>query len=99
MRGRRLNQVLIRSIENNRNSDNGKYKVTQLNDRLDKAIKGIEDNNLDRTDAALSKFVQIGLMLKENSNKTVHYTTIEDKIPYYQSILDQSNKRYALKTD
>ena len=57
MRGRRLNQVLIRSIKTIR-SDNGKYKVTQLNDELDKAIKGIEDNNLDQTDA-LSKFVQI----------------------------------------
>ena len=63
MRGRRLNQVLIRSIKTI-HSDNGKYKVTQLNDELDKAIKGIEDNNLDQTDAALSKFVQIGLMLK-----------------------------------
>lgn len=32
-------------------------------------------------------------MLKENSNKNGSlYTTIEDKIPYYQSILDQSNK-------
>ena len=92
MRGRRLNQVLIRSIKTI-HSDNGKYKVTQLNDELDKAIKGIEDNNLDQTDAALSKFVQIGLMLKENSNKNGSlYTTIEDKIPYYQSILDQSNK-------
>ena len=80
MRGRRLNQVLIRSIKTIR-SDNGKYKVTQLNDELDKAIKGIEDNNLDQTDAALSKFVQIGLMLKENSNKTVHYI-LQLKIKY-----------------
>lgn len=36
---------------------------------------------------------KFGLMLKENSNKNGSlYTTIEDKIPYYQSILDQSNK-------
>ena len=83
----------IDTVDQNNPSDNGKYKVTQLNDELDKAIKGIEDNNLDQTDAALSKFVQIGLMLKENSNKNGSlYTTIEDKIPYYQSILDQSNK-------
>ncbi|MDQ7227210.1 FTR1 family protein, partial [Staphylococcus haemolyticus] len=75
-------------------SDNGKYKVTQLNDELDKAIKGIEDNNLDQTDAALSKFVQIWPYVEgkiQTKNGSL-YTTIEDKIPYYQSILDQSNK-------
>ena len=59
MRGRRLNQVLIRSIKNNPAQIMENIKVTQLNDELDKAIKGIEDNNLDQTDAALSKFVQI----------------------------------------
>lgn len=75
-------------------SDNDKYKVTQLNDELDKAIKGIEDNNLDQTDAALSKFVQIWPYVEgkiQTKNGSL-YTTIEDKIPYYQSILDQSNK-------
>ena len=82
MRGRRLNQVLIRSIKNNPNSDNGKYKVTQLNDELDKAIKGIEDNNLDQTDAALSKFVQIWPYVEGKfKTKTVHYI-LQLKIKY-----------------
>ena len=39
--------------------DNGKYKVTQLNDELDKAISGINNNDLNKTDEALSKFIQI----------------------------------------
>ena len=33
--------------------------MTQLNDELDKAIKGIENNQLKQTDDALSKFIQI----------------------------------------
>lgn len=74
--------------------ENGKYKVTQLNDELDKAITGINKNDLKQTDAALSKFIQIwpyveGKIQTKNSSL---YTTIEDKIPYYQSILDDSNK-------
>ncbi|MFW3591749.1 FTR1 family protein [Staphylococcus caprae] len=74
--------------------DNGKYKVTQLNDELDKAISGINNNDLNKTDEALSKFIQIwpyveGKIQTKNSSL---YTTIEDKIPYYQSILDHSNK-------
>ena len=64
MRGRRLNQVLIRSIKTIQISDNGKYKVTQLNDELDKAIKGIEDNNLDQTDVSYLNLFKFGLMLK-----------------------------------
>ena len=74
--------------------DNGKYKLTQLNDELDKAISGINNNDLNKTDEALSKFIQIwpyveGKIQTKNSSL---YTTIEDKIPYYQSILDHSNK-------
>ncbi|PTE70122.1 hypothetical protein BUY46_00720 [Staphylococcus devriesei] len=74
--------------------ESGKYKVTQLNDELDKAIKGIEDNNLTQTDDALSKFVQVWPYVEgkiQTKNGSL-YTTIEDKIPYYQSILDNSNK-------
>lgn len=68
--------------------------MTQLNDELDKAITGINKNDLKQTDAALSKFIQIwpyveGKIQTKNSSL---YTTIEDKIPYYQSILDDSNK-------
>ena len=33
--------------------------MTQLNDELDKAITGINKNDLKQTDAALSKFIQI----------------------------------------
>ncbi|RIL73908.1 FTR1 family iron permease [Staphylococcus devriesei] len=76
------------------NEESGKYKVTQLNDELDKAIKGIEDNNLTQTDDALSKFVQVWPYVEgkiQTKNGSL-YTTIEDKIPYYQSILDNSNK-------
>ena len=75
-------------------SDSDKYKVTQLNEELDKAIAGINDNDLDTADASLSQFVKIwpyveGKIQTKNSSL---YTKIEDKIPYYQSILDQSNK-------
>lgn len=75
-------------------SDSDKYKVTQLNEELDKAIAGINDNDLDKADASLSQFVKIwpyveGKIQTKNSSL---YTKIEDKIPYYQSILDQSNK-------
>lgn len=75
-------------------SDSDKYKVTQLNEELDKAIAGINDNGLDKADASLSQFVKIwpyveGKIQTKNSSL---YTKIEDKIPYYQSILDQSNK-------
>lgn len=75
-------------------SDSDKYKVTQLNEELDKAIAGINDNDLYKADASLSQFVKIwpyveGKIQTKNSSL---YTKIEDKIPYYQSILDQSNK-------
>ena len=75
-------------------SDSDKYKVTQLNEELDKAIAGINDNDLDKADASLSQFVKIwpyveGKIQTKNSSL---YTKIEDKIPYYQSILDQYNK-------
>ena len=75
-------------------SDSDKYKVTQLNEELDKAIADINDNDLDKADASLSQFVKIwpyveGKIQTKNSSL---YTKIEDKIPYYQSILDQSNK-------
>lgn len=75
-------------------SDSDKYKVTQLNEELDKAIAGINDNDLDKADASLSQFVKIwpyveGKIQTKNSSL---YTKIEDKIPYYQSILDYSNK-------
>lgn len=75
-------------------SDSDKYKVTQLNEELDKAIAGINDNDLDKADASISQFVKIwpyveGKIQTKNSSL---YTKIEDKIPYYQSILDQSNK-------
>lgn len=72
----------------------GQYKASQLNDELDKAIKGIDDNNLNQADEALSKFVQIWPYVEgkiQTKNGSL-YTTIEDKIPYYQSILDNSNK-------
>ncbi|PNZ68202.1 FTR1 family iron permease [Staphylococcus croceilyticus] len=74
--------------------ESGQYKASQLNDELDKAIKGIDDNNLNQADEALSKFVQIWPYVEgkiQTKNGSL-YTTIEDKIPYYQSILDNSNK-------
>jgi len=78
--------------QSNQSSD--KYNVTQLNDELDKAIKGIENNQLKQTDDALSKFIQIWPYVegKIQTKNASLYTTIEDKIPYYQSILDDSNK-------
>lgn len=81
--------------QSNQSSD--KYNVTQLNDELDKAIKGIENNQLKLTDDALSKFIQIWPYVegKIQTKNASLYTTIEDKIPYYQSILDDSNKDRA----
>lgn len=75
-------------------SDSDKYKVTQLNEELDKAIAGINDNGLDKADASLSQFVKIWpyVECKIQTKNSSLYTKIEDKIPYYQSILDQSNK-------
>ena len=74
--------------------DKKQYKVTQLNIELEKAIKGIESHQLKQSDEALTKFIQIwpyveGKIQTKNSSL---YTKIEDKIPYYQSILDNSNK-------
>ncbi|CAL29116.1 FTR1 family protein [Staphylococcus carnosus] len=85
----------IDNVNKKQSSDEkGQYKATQLNDELDTAIQAIEDNDLDKADAALGKFIQIwpyveGKIQTKNSSL---YTTIEDKIPYYQSILDNSNK-------
>ena len=47
-----------------------------------------------QTDDALSKFIQIWPYVegKIQTKNASLYTTIEDKIPYYQSILDDSNK-------
>lgn len=76
------------------NTETKQYKVTQLNIELEKAIKGIENHQLKQSDEALAKFIQIwpyveGKIQTKNSSL---YTKIEDKIPYYQSILDNSNK-------
>ena len=76
------------------NTEKNQYKVTQLNIELEKAIKGIESHQLKQSDEALTKFIQIwpyveGKIQTKNSSL---YTKIEDKIPYYQSILDNSNK-------
>jgi len=76
------------------NTEKNQYKVTQLNIELEKAIKGIESHQLKQSDEALTKFIQIwpyveGKIQTKNSSL---YTKIEDKIPYYQSILDSSNK-------
>ena len=76
------------------NTETNQYKVTQLNIELEKAIKGIENHQLKQSDEALTKFIQIwpyveGKIQTKNSSL---YTKIEDKIPYYQSILDNSNK-------
>ncbi|OFS51206.1 hypothetical protein HMPREF2873_07825 [Staphylococcus sp. HMSC075H09] len=76
------------------NTETKQYKVTQLNIELEKTIKGIESHQLKQSDEALTKFIQIwpyveGKIQTKNSSL---YTKIEDKIPYYQSILDNSNK-------
>ena len=69
------------------NTETNQYKVTQLNIEL-------ENHQLKQSDEALTKFIQIwpyveGKIQTKNSSL---YTKIEDKIPYYQSILDNSNK-------
>ncbi|MBO1198704.1 FTR1 family protein [Staphylococcus simiae] len=85
----------IDNVDKKQNSKNdSKYKVTQLNDELEKAIKAIDDNNLSQADTALSHFIQIWPYVegKIQTKDGALYTKIEDKIPYYQSVLDNSNK-------
>lgn len=85
----------IDNVDKKQNSNNdSKYKVTQLNDELDKAIKAIDDNKLSDADTALSHFIQIWPYVegKIQTKDGALYTKIEDKIPYYQSVLDNSNK-------
>ena len=45
-------------------SANDQYRVSQLNDELEKAIKAIDDNQLSDADAALTHFIEICRMLK-----------------------------------
>lgn len=86
------------SIDNldKKQSDNndGQYKVSQLNDELDNAIKSIDNNDLSGADDALTKFIQTWPYVegKIQTKDGALYNRIEDKIPYYQSVLDNSNK-------
>lgn len=78
-------------------SENNQYHVSQLNDELDKAIKAIDDNQLSDADTALTHFIEIWPYVEgqiQTKNGAL-YTKIEDKIPYYQSVLDKHNKSHV----
>ncbi|WP_406878912.1 Dyp-type peroxidase domain-containing protein [Staphylococcus aureus] len=78
-------------------SANDQYHVSQLNDALEKAIKAIDDNQLSDADAALTHFIEIWPYVEGQiqTKDGALYTKIEDKIPYYQSVLDEHNKSHV----
>ncbi|MDD9499472.1 FTR1 family iron permease [Staphylococcus aureus] len=78
-------------------SENDQYHVSQLNDALEKAIKAIDDNQLSDADAALTHFIEIWPYVEGQiqTKDGALYTKIEDKIPYYQSVLDEHNKAHV----
>lgn len=96
MLGQLLNQILIMSIKSN-TSANDQYHVSQLNDALEKAIKAIDDNQLSDADAALTHFIETWPYVEGQiqTKDGALYTKIEDKIPYYQSVLDEHNKAHV----
>ncbi|HCV6352612.1 TPA: FTR1 family protein [Staphylococcus aureus] len=78
-------------------SANDQYHVSQLNDALEKAIKAIDDNQLSDADAALTHFIETWPYVEgqiQTKDGALH-TKIEDKIPYYQSVLDEHNKAHV----
>ncbi|WP_340583966.1 FTR1 family protein [Staphylococcus aureus] len=77
--------------------ENDQYHVSQLNDELEKAIKAIDDNQLSDADAALTHFIEIWPYVEGQiqTKDGALYTKIEDKIPYYQSVLDEHNKAHV----
>ncbi|NGD02934.1 hypothetical protein G0Y46_00130 [Staphylococcus aureus] len=78
-------------------SANDQYHVSQLNDALEKAIKAIDDNQLSDADAALTHFIETWPYVEGQiqTKDGALYTKIEDKIPYYQSVLDEHNKAHV----
>lgn len=78
-------------------SANDQYHVSQLNDELEKAIKAIDNNQLSDADAALTHFIEIWPYVEGQiqTKDGALYTKIEDKIPYYQSVLDEHNKAHV----
>ena len=78
-------------------SANDQYHVSQLNDELEKAIKAIDNNQLSDADAVLTHFIEIWPYVEGQiqTKDGALYTKIEDKIPYYQSVLDEHNKAHV----
>lgn len=74
--------------------DKGKYQPSQLNEQLDEAIRAIDNDQLDKADAALTQFVKIWPYVEgEIQTKNIGlYTQIENQIPYYQGILSEKTK-------
>ncbi|WP_086428406.1 FTR1 family protein [Staphylococcus cornubiensis] len=72
----------------------GKYHATDLNTHLDKAIQAIDQGDLDKADQSLSQFIKTWPYVEgQIQTKNISlYNKIENRIPYYQSILDDKNK-------
>ncbi|MEJ7541622.1 FTR1 family protein [Staphylococcus intermedius] len=72
----------------------GKYHATDLNTHLDKAIQAIDKGDLDQADQSLSQFIKTWPYVEgQIQTKNISlYNKIENRIPYYQSILDDENK-------
>ncbi|PCF87817.1 FTR1 family protein [Staphylococcus intermedius] len=72
----------------------GKYHATDLNTHLDKAIRAIDKGDLDQADQSLSQFIKTWPYVEgQIQTKNISlYNKIENRIPYYQSILDDENK-------
>ena len=72
----------------------GKYHATDLNTYLDKAIQAIDKGDLDKADQSLSQFIKTWPYVEgQIQTKNISlYNKIENRIPYYQSMLDDENK-------
>ncbi|MCU5745266.1 FTR1 family protein [Staphylococcus sp. SQ8-PEA] len=79
--------------------ESSKYNAGQLNEALNTAIQAIDNNNLDKADTALTQFIKTWPYVEgEIQTKNISlYTKIENKVPYYQGILDQHNKEDVKK--
>ncbi|HHU6750339.1 TPA: FTR1 family protein [Staphylococcus pseudintermedius] len=78
----------------------GKYHATDLNTHLEKAIQAIDKGNLAQVDQSLSQFIKVWPYVEgQIQTKNISlYNKIENRIPYYQSILDNHNKEDVKKS-
>ncbi|NCJ14101.1 FTR1 family protein [Staphylococcus pseudintermedius] len=76
------------------------YHATDLNTHLDKAIQAINKGDLMQADQSLSQFIKVWPYVEgQIQTKNISlYNKIENRIPYYESILDAHNKEDVKKS-